>query len=423
MTYLPPLRSVSVAPTYPPLASPIQRRSAPPGPRYGQVAAPVRAPQQVADISTQVTQALRQNPEFRNLEPREREALERNLAKITGYLSDPAAGLRGAARAKALAPHERGLAARGLADDQVISDQNRVITQQNDGGQMDRGIKNFSGDAANAGSKAMADQVQAINFPKFVASLITGVFNAIVDASIKQMKAYGDMLASVAKAVDQFAQDHITMPQAKQNVQKSFPNIFDMIDKGDGTGSDLKVKDGVDAMPDFKAKYGLDEDVDPTDPEGLDKIVIAAQLQLARQRQQQLASMVMMGVNRIVVTDGKINAKVFIEVKTKDSSTRNRNMDRHQSDTQIHQQDKHEGSVWGTDEEDTHDTRISTASVNESGGNVDQKTLDTKAQLTGEVSINFKSDYFPLEKLTSPADLTNMQEIATPKSAKAPSAR
>ncbi len=46
--------------------------------------------------------------------------------------------------------------------------------------------------------------VQAIDFPVFVADLIEGTFDAIVDASIQQMKAYGALLQEVAEAVDQF---------------------------------------------------------------------------------------------------------------------------------------------------------------------------------------------------------------------------
>ena len=39
---------------------------------------------------------------------------------------------------------------------------------------------------------------------------------------------------------------------------------------------------------------------------------------MARSRQQMLASMVMLGINRIVVTDGLINAKVVFDMRATD---------------------------------------------------------------------------------------------------------
>src|SRR6185369_3300835 len=62
------------------------------------------------------------------------------------------------------------------------------------------------------------------------------------------------------------------------------------------------------------------EPPDVSDEEGEKQLVQAARLQMAKQRQQQLSTMVLMGINRIVVTDGLINAKVMIDIKTKDTT-------------------------------------------------------------------------------------------------------
>ena len=48
------------------------------------------------------------------------------------------------------------------------------------------------------------DTLDAIAFPVFVADLINSTFDAIVDASIRQMEAYGQLLANVSQTVDQF---------------------------------------------------------------------------------------------------------------------------------------------------------------------------------------------------------------------------
>jgi len=49
------------------------------------------------------------------------------------------------------------------------------------------------------------DVVGAVDFPAFVNDLIRGVFDAIVDASIKQMEAFAGLLTSAATAVDKIA--------------------------------------------------------------------------------------------------------------------------------------------------------------------------------------------------------------------------
>ena len=50
------------------------------------------------------------------------------------------------------------------------------------------------------------------------------------------------------------------------------------------------------------------------------------------------------------------------------------------------------------------------SSVNEES----ESKQDMKAKLTGEVRVNFKSDYFPMEKLASPAMIAAIQGNSTP---------
>jgi len=49
--------------------------------------------------------------------------------------------------------------------------------------------------------------IRDIDFPQFVDDLLRGVFDSIVDASIRQMKAYGELVKHVAGAVDRFAEE------------------------------------------------------------------------------------------------------------------------------------------------------------------------------------------------------------------------
>src|SRR6185436_4999385 len=68
----------------------------------------------------------------------------------------------------------------------------------------------FSPRAASQVARITRETLNAIAFPTFVADLIKGTFQAIVNASIQQMEAYGNLLSNVAKTVDQFMADNVS---------------------------------------------------------------------------------------------------------------------------------------------------------------------------------------------------------------------
>ena len=87
-------------------------------------------------------------------------------------------------------------------------------------------------DAAE-GEAPTTELIDAVGFPGFVADLIEGVFDAIVDASTRQMKAYRDLLEGAAKTVDQFVEDNVTDDHARDYLIDTFPDVFaDARDKG-----------------------------------------------------------------------------------------------------------------------------------------------------------------------------------------------
>ena len=123
-------------------------------------------------------------------------------------------------------------------------------------------------------ARAMTTQslslVNEVDFPDFVSGLIDGVFNSIVNASIKQMRAYAELVSNLAKTVDEFSQDN----SAGLSTQET------------GGCEEKKGK-----APDLALR------------------------RLALDRQQVLATQVLMGINRIVVTKGTIKAGVTFDPK------------------------------------------------------------------------------------------------------------
>lgn len=128
-------------------------------------------------------------------------------------------------------------------------------------------IANYLVSDASSGADRLVSEV---DFPKFVSNLLNGVFDAIVDSSIRQMEAYAKLVAGVAKTLDEFTSENISDNEARDHLLDRLPQFFSK------------------SSPGTKRR----------------------RVRLASSRQQLLATMVLMGINRIVVTDGKISAKI-----------------------------------------------------------------------------------------------------------------
>ena len=339
----------------------------------------VRAPSD--DLRRRVHDTLTRSASVRSLPPAERNRLAESLVRVLGYLSDPAAGQQGM----------RAPAARPLATPR----DNRAPV----GGEIKAG-------AVEAGTKAFKELVDTVDFPDFVSGLIDGVFNSIVDASIKQMDAYGKLLESVVKSVNEFATDNFTLNQGRDYLVNRFPSALELDTSGEQPK--VRMKSGVDeeSLPDFKQALGYEGDVDFSDEQTERGLAEAAQLQMARLRQKQLATMVLLGINRIVVTDGRINAKVVFDVSATDKATRGDVATQYDSDTEW--KHKRSGNIWGTNRESSMNTKVSTATSFQKDDS--ESRVDAKAKLTGEVTVNFKSETFPLERLADSQEINAVNE-------------
>src|SRR5262249_14124944 len=175
------------------------------------------------------------------------------------------------------------------------------------------------------------EYLKQVNFVDFVSGLIDGVFHSIVTSSIEQMQAYAKMVADVAKSLDQFRDENTTEDDGKDHLLEQFPDVFEMgiDDFSDSKAPVLKLRDDADQDSALErvrnalgssAAGGIDS-IDVSDPEAQAKLIAAARSHIATARQQLLATLVLMGLNRIVVTTGKISAKIMYDFNA--SSQRN----------------------------------------------------------------------------------------------------
>jgi hypothetical protein len=373
-------------------------------------------------VSSQVNALLSSSAAWHELSPEARAEMRRNLQKIGAYtaalvqedfaLSDRI-GQTPVLRRQEMLPADAPLAEAAAGRPAAPAPAPAPPPPQ----------EHFSTRAADSVARVTRDTLNAIAFPTFVADLIKGTFNAIVDASIKQMEAFGTLLSNVAKTVDQFMADNITDNQARDWLAGQYPQHFEVsIGKGgdgrrggarparggrgggggqaSGPAARLKVRQSAKgiAKPDFRAELGLTDDVGLDDKTVEDVLVPAARRRLAQQRHQLLSTMVLMGINRIVVTSGHINAQMGFTIDSSDSG----------SAENASQFDFKNETIAGAGFLGFGVASRNTVAYVSSQKRNSSDSIDVHADLTGEVDLKFKSETFPLERF---ADMNAINQI------------
>ena len=347
------------------------------------------APEVVAarSLAQQATALLERSPAFQRLDPGTRAGVAQNLRRIEDALAPNTANG---------APHRDPYA---LA---LETPAERLRRLQGGGGEApfdETEPANGAAPKKQAATQAIAARtgalVNEIDFPAFVASLVHGTFDAMVDASIRQMEAFADLVGAVAKDVGRFTSENVTLNQARDHLAQQYPRDL-VLDFPDGQPV-LRPRDPDADPPSWLTDYGL-EDEPLTDELVEGTLVPAARGRLGEDRLQMLATMVLMGMNRINVKDGTISAKVRFRAAARDSA----------NVTFATAQDPG-GATWGARGGSAHDQAqmmISTV-----GANV-QADADLRAELFGEVKINFVSETLPLDRFVDAAQLALLQRNA-----------
>jgi hypothetical protein len=366
-----------------------------------------------------VRRLLERSPGFRAMPLEQQRDLARTMVRVASYMANP----DGLAKQE-LTPGQ-GVLSRGQEAPLARAQAGAV---DNAKGKASDKIGTFAGSDFQAGAvrqgvEQFRNLVGSVDFPNFVGGLIQNVFQAIVNASIQQMNAYGQLLKSVAQTVDQFAQDNISLNNARDWLVDKYPESIGLDEEAaqeDESGQPrlAVTAENADAvLQQINTEMGLAEPVtDLSDPEQESRLVMAARLQMARSRQQLLASMVVLGINRIVVTDGAINAKVVFDLKASDQAKREARASLYDSASSMNRNTSAAGVHfgWGAAGSVNENVQRHVTTVASAVDETSESKAEVKAKLTGEVRVNFKSDYFPMEKMASPGMIAAIQGNSLP---------
>ncbi|MBZ4373459.1 hypothetical protein [Corallococcus sp. AS-1-6] len=262
---------------------------------------------------------------------------------------------------------------------------------------------------------AALKQVQNLGFVEFTAGLITGTFDAIVGATIKQMKAYAELVADLAKTLAEFQEEHVTTAQVNAHLSQRY---------GDGlggtscrTGYTFKdtAADAATGAPATTAHENLMQVVTALLEETKDNKVplqfvspnevsssatsfTTAQVDLIRAAIAEMLAIKMIthlramardGMARIVVSNGEILSRLTFTVTSTDAQTVQRNR-YDQSNFSANVSGRVGFGGWFRTSFGASYSNLQVSSVNESS--FDAVTMN--AEIIGQVRIQFRTETF-----------------------------
>jgi len=342
-------------------------------------------------VQGQVQALLAATPSYHALQAAEREQLTHGLTRISAYAAE--------------CLRDICWQSRQLGQTPVVKRTREVATPlaraQGD---------DFKPQAAGQIARITEQTLKAVAFPTFVADLIRGTFDAIVRTSIQQMESFVAMVANVSKTVDQFMADNISDLQAKDWLASRFPEHIRIENQQavPAPGADEKPP------PDFRRELHLDNEVSLDESSIEEVLVPAARRRLAETRLQMLSTLALMGVNRIIITGGKIRATMGFHIDTTDRAHQENASD---FDFRTAAAGSFGFGPWSAS------ASMSLSYVSSSRASSDQE-INVDTDLTGEVELHFKSDYSPLQRFAGNAQMQTIRgNTAAPESNPLPEAK
>ena len=300
-----------------------------------------------------------------------------------------------------------------LAEEEAKKQHMSVLTRAN------------TGDTAQAAMN-VAKQVKDIGFVEFTTSLVSGVFDTIVTATIKQMDAYATLIANLAKTLAQFQAENVSDAQINAHLSQRYPDgaggtsvrsNFEFKPSPAAEGQDekpaaAKLQDVVKALisetsslrppnnltrADDSLSIAEDASATKFTDEQAKKVRQAMGAMLAQSMMDHLRAMAREGMARIVITNGEIMTKLTFRVESNEIDTKTQS-EYNRTDAGAYVRGRAGFGWWGGSFGASWN-HVKVSTVNES--NFDSLTMST--EIIGQVKLNFKTETFPPAVVDGPA--------------------
>lgn len=175
-------------------------------------------------------------------------------------------------------------------------------------------------------------RLESIGFVDFTVNLVRGVYEVIVEASIDQLKAYADLVNSVAKTLDQYQKEVVGESGEEEKKADSYIEEvlgFEIGNKGPTDSFDLS-KDQQEALKEhfsgITVKINEDEKTieeaitnNTISLENLRDFVIEKLMENAKDSYNLMVTILKIGMQKVVVTNGQIRTKLTFHVDATDT--------------------------------------------------------------------------------------------------------
>lgn len=251
-----------------------------------------------------------------------------------------------------------------------------------------------------------------MGFVDFTQGLITGTFSSVAKSNMEQMVAYAEMVANLAKSLNEVASQDISESAVTEKLFTIFgkKNESEEIEKLQITKSHLQQlrhivpKQGTyftDVLGAFgRTSEAIDKFIDnfqeqEITPEGIAAIKTAIKYGLAKNSINMLRQMARDGMTRIVVTEGEIRTKLTFSINSDETTART-----------THTEDKTDAGGeakvgafwgWGNAKVEGHYNKLQVNQVDETS----ISNIKVSSEMIGEVKLKFKTDYLPLNNNTN----------------------
>ena len=322
-------------------------------------------------LRNDVKEALTAAPQFHGLDSEARRSIANSLVRI--------------AHAAKLLEQEAGMPAAARAPSRTLSAGSEL-----------------SGAAVSRVAGTTRAIIGAISFPRFVRELINGVFNAMVETNQQQLQQYVELTRAVSQSIDGFASLGGNDDAARRWLAEQFPQSYQ-----------IEEPDPEDVYPDeepeparlittgtapsedaLRAALGLEAGAEVPSG-GAEALVPFVRRSLARNRQQILATMVQMGMQRIVVDSGRIQAGMRFHIDAS-SAAAEQNRSRFDTRTTIGARASGGFGIWRASA--SVDTTIGYVSATD---RQTREELNASADLNSSVELHFRTDQVPLDRIAS----------------------
>jgi hypothetical protein len=237
----------------------------------------------------------------------------------------------------------------------------------------------FGGDTT-----AFKDLVDSVDFPKFVADLLKAVF----DANLKVMKTQTDTYIKLMKEATKSSADFIKKVKDEESFAKLAESRSDQYNVTTERGADGTTKL---ALTDPKG-----DKLDPEDAE-VKRHILEAKINMAKEHRAALREVLLMGVTRLVVKKGEIEAGVEFTIKANRASTA------HHEDQNVNTASlnmDYEPPLFGLFGGPSGSLSVNNTNI-QINTSEKKATDDLSAKLTGKVKIEFATDYFKLDNFAT----------------------